>query len=84
MRLLLEVADPCGPMGCSWSGLAALYEAVSSGSDVWVNERRFRIVRELGEGGFAFVYLVRELHGERFQRERSKDPSKASGASSPP
>ncbi|GJN34133.1 hypothetical protein PR202_gb22775 [Eleusine coracana subsp. coracana] len=48
-------------MGCSISGLNALYDAATGGGDVWINERRFRVVRQIGEGGFAFVYLVREL-----------------------
>lgn len=48
-------------MGCSLSGLNALYDAVSGGVDVWINENRFRIVRQLGEGGFAYVYLVKEV-----------------------
>ncbi|KAH6799159.1 serine/threonine protein kinase 3 [Perilla frutescens var. frutescens] len=48
-------------MGCSFSGLNALYDAVNGAGDVWINENRFRIVRQLGEGGFAFVYLVKEL-----------------------
>ena len=48
-------------MGCSFSGLNALYDAVNGGGDVWINENRFRIVRQLGEGGFAYVFLVKEL-----------------------
>lgn len=48
-------------MGCSFSGLNSLYDAVNGGADVWINENRFRIVRQLGEGGFAFVYLVKEI-----------------------
>ena len=47
-------------MGCSISGLNALYESATGGGDVWINERRFRVLRQIGEGGFAFVYLVRE------------------------
>jgi len=47
-------------MGCSFSGLNALYDSVNGGGDVWINENRFRIVRQLGEGGFAYVYLVKE------------------------
>ncbi|XP_062199480.1 uncharacterized protein LOC133901942 isoform X3 [Phragmites australis] len=47
-------------MGCSISGLNALYDAATGGGDVWINERRFRVLRQIGEGGFAFVYLVRE------------------------
>lgn len=66
-------------MGCTWSGLNALYEVVGSGTDVWVNKRRFRIQRRLGEGGFAFVYLVREQPGEQ-PWEEPKDPSHVSGA----
>ncbi|PWA89190.1 Protein kinase, catalytic domain-containing protein [Artemisia annua] len=49
-------------MGCSFSGLNALYD--SSAGDVWINENRFKIVRQLGEGGFAFVYLVKEVINE--------------------
>ncbi|XAR51259.1 Non-specific serine/threonine protein kinase [Bertholletia excelsa] len=48
-------------MGCSFSGLNALYDAVNGGGDVWINENRFRIARQLGEGGFAYVYLVKEV-----------------------
>nr|GMC50726.1 probable serine/threonine-protein kinase DDB_G0291350 [Ipomoea batatas] len=48
-------------MGCSFSGLDALYDAANSGGDVWINENRFRIVRQLGEGGFAYVFLVKEV-----------------------
>uniref|UniRef100_A0A7C8YPS0 non-specific serine/threonine protein kinase n=1 Tax=Opuntia streptacantha TaxID=393608 RepID=A0A7C8YPS0_OPUST len=48
-------------MGCTFSGLNALYDAVNGGGDVWINENRFRIVRQLGEGGFAYVYLVKEV-----------------------
>ncbi|XP_020590442.1 probable serine/threonine-protein kinase DDB_G0291350 [Phalaenopsis equestris] len=48
-------------MGCSFSGLNALYDAVSGGGDVWINHNRFRILKQLGEGGFAFVYLVKEV-----------------------
>ncbi|OIW15429.1 hypothetical protein TanjilG_12283 [Lupinus angustifolius] len=47
-------------MGCSLSGLSSLYDAVNGG-EVWINENRFRIVRQIGEGGFAYVYLVKEL-----------------------
>ncbi|GKE44428.1 probable serine/threonine-protein kinase, partial [Tanacetum coccineum] len=49
-------------MGCSFSGLNALYD--SSAGDVWINENRFKIVRQLGEGGFAFVFLVKEVINE--------------------
>ncbi|KAK0586813.1 hypothetical protein LWI29_012722 [Acer saccharum] len=48
-------------MGCSFSGLNAFYDAVNGGGDVWINENRFRIVRQLGEGGFAYVFLVKEV-----------------------
>ncbi|KAK4781676.1 hypothetical protein SAY86_015778 [Trapa natans] len=48
-------------MGCSFSGLNALYDSANSGGDVWINENRFRILRQLGEGGFAYVYLVKEV-----------------------
>ncbi|XP_057472360.1 uncharacterized protein LOC130760956 [Actinidia eriantha] len=48
-------------MGCSFSGLNALYGAVNGDGDVWINENRFRIVRQLGEGGLAHVFLVKEV-----------------------
>ncbi|XP_075519430.1 uncharacterized protein LOC142553221 [Primulina tabacum] len=48
-------------MGCSFSGLNAFQDAVYGGGDVWINENRFRIVRKLGEGGFAYVFLVKEV-----------------------
>ncbi|XP_076958844.1 uncharacterized protein LOC143634711 [Bidens hawaiensis] len=48
-------------MGCSFSGLNALYDAVNGGADVWINNNRFKIIRQLGEGGFAYVFLVKEL-----------------------
>ncbi|KAK6925185.1 Protein kinase domain [Dillenia turbinata] len=51
-------------MGCSFSGLNALYDAVNGGGDVWINENRFRILRQLGEGGFAYVFLVKEVLSE--------------------
>eukprot|EP01018_Ginkgo_biloba_P039811 Gb_41703 [translate_table: standard] len=51
-------------MGCTFSGLNALYDAVHGAGDVWINENRFRIVRQLGEGGFAYVYLVKEQTGD--------------------
>ncbi|EFJ07707.1 hypothetical protein SELMODRAFT_185952 [Selaginella moellendorffii] len=59
-------------MGCSFSGLNALYEAVSGAADIWINQRRFRIVRQLGEGGFAFVYLAREIQGDRPLKQSSQ------------
>eukprot|EP00246_Nothoceros_aenigmaticus_P006304 TRINITY_DN19121_c0_g1_i1.p1 TRINITY_DN19121_c0_g1~~TRINITY_DN19121_c0_g1_i1.p1 ORF type:complete len:399 (+),score=60.11 TRINITY_DN19121_c0_g1_i1:150-1199(+) len=61
-------------MGCTWSGLSALYDAVNCTSDLWLNDRRFRIVRQLGEGGYAFVYLVKEQAGGRPSKP-PKDPS---------
>ena len=48
-------------MGCSFSGLNALYDAVNGGGDVWINDNRFRVVRQLGEGGFSYVFLVKEV-----------------------
>lgn len=67
-------------MGCSFSGLNALYEAVNGGGDVWINENRFRILRQLGEGGFAFVYLVKEVvsDGEGIAGKKLKNHSHVS------
>lgn len=65
-------------MGCTFSGLNAIYDAVNGGGDVWINENRFRIIRQLGEGGFAFVYLVKEVTPEG-SGSKFKDPSHVSG-----
>ncbi|CAF2355622.1 unnamed protein product [Brassica napus] len=65
-------------MGCSFSGLNALYDAVNGGGDVWINENRFRVVRQLGEGGFAFVFLVKEIVSDASAgglAKKVKDPS---------
>ncbi|XP_038978532.1 probable serine/threonine-protein kinase DDB_G0291350 [Phoenix dactylifera] len=71
-------------MGCSFSGLNALYDAVNAGGDVWINENRFQILRQLGEGGFAYVYLVKEVvsdggGGGGLAKKISVDPSHISG-----
>ncbi|XP_043716706.1 serine/threonine-protein kinase 16-like [Telopea speciosissima] len=69
-------------MGCSFSGMNALYGAVNGGGDVWINENRFRILRQLGEGGFANVYLVKEVGNDSAVgggvAKRIKDPSHVS------
>ncbi|CAM0950734.1 unnamed protein product [Alopecurus aequalis] len=48
-------------MGCSFSGLNALYGA--GGADIWVNDYRFRVLRRLGDAGPAgsSVFLVKEV-----------------------
>jgi serine/threonine kinase 16 len=73
-------------MGCSFSGLNALYDAVNGGGDVWINDNRFRIIRQLGEGGFAFVYLVKDVTvtssggpSSAAAKIKSKHPSHVSG-----
>ncbi|KAG5572037.1 hypothetical protein H5410_061803 [Solanum commersonii] len=45
-------------MGCSFSGLNALYDNANGGGDVWINENRFRILRQ---ASFPNVFLVKEL-----------------------
>ncbi|KAM0979984.1 hypothetical protein ACFX13_016026 [Malus domestica] len=71
-------------MGCTFSGLGALYDAVNGGGDVWINENRFKIVRQLGEGGFAYVFLVKEVvadssaSGGGGLAKKFKDPSHVS------
>lgn len=47
-------------MGCTWSGLSALYDSLNAGQEYCIKDRRFRVLKKLGEGGYAFVYLVRE------------------------
>jgi len=37
---------------------------MNGGADVWINENRFRIVKQIGEGGFAYVFLVKEIVSE--------------------
>ncbi|CAN6446759.1 unnamed protein product [Victoria cruziana] len=64
-------------MGCSFSGLNALYDAVNGGGDVWVNKNRFRVIRQLGEGGFAYVFLVKDVTAEGCGT-KFKDPSHVS------
>ncbi|RWR85013.1 serine/threonine-protein kinase 16 [Cinnamomum micranthum f. kanehirae] len=71
-------------MGCSFSGLNAFYDAVNGGGDVWINENRFRIERQLGEGGFAYVYLVKQIQTDssaatdEASGKKFKDPSHVS------
>ncbi|KAL5725609.1 non-specific serine/threonine protein kinase [Ranunculus cassubicifolius] len=63
-------------MGCSISGLNALYDAVNGGGDVWINDNRFKILRQLGEGGFAFVFLVKQIDNSAAGiTKKFKDPS---------
>ncbi|CAM0951158.1 unnamed protein product [Alopecurus aequalis] len=64
-------------MGCSISGLNALYDAATGGGDLWINKRRFRVLRQIGEGGFAFVYLVKE-HEASSDAARRGHPSHVS------
>ena len=75
-------------MGCSFSGLNALYDAVNGGGDVWINENRFKVLRQLGEGGFAYVFLVKEVvtdsasasgGGGAGLAKKVKDPTHLSG-----
>ena len=51
-------------LGCD-EGISHLYRLFGSGSSTsgqlfWVRNRCFRVRRELGEGGYAYVYLVAE------------------------
>lgn len=69
-------------MGCSFSGLNGLYDAVNGGGDVWINENRFKIIRQLGEGGFAYVFLVKQVLSEPGISKKFKDPSHISGTQS--
>uniref|UniRef100_M0ZXY4 Serine/threonine protein kinase n=1 Tax=Solanum tuberosum TaxID=4113 RepID=M0ZXY4_SOLTU len=62
-------------MGCSFSGLNGLYDAVNGGGDVWINENRFKIIRQLGEGGFAYVFLVKEVLSDPGISKKFRDPS---------
>lgn len=66
-------------MGCSFSGLNVLYDNVNAQGEVWINENRFKIVRQLGESGFASVYLVKELLSQPSTTsalsQKLKDPS---------
>ncbi|KAM1977787.1 hypothetical protein EV1_014178 [Malus domestica] len=57
------------------------------GGNVWISENRFKIVRQLGEGGFAYVYLVKEVVADSSSSsgggltKKFKDPSHVSGDS---
>jgi serine/threonine kinase 16 len=50
-------------MGCSFSGLNALSGTVGGGSDVWVKDYRFRVLRRLGDAGPAgsSFFLIKEV-----------------------
>nr|XP_009798655.1 PREDICTED: serine/threonine-protein kinase 16-like [Nicotiana sylvestris] len=65
-------------MGCSFSGLNALYDGANGGGDVWINENRFRILKQLGEGGLDNVFIVKEIISDpsipSFSK-KLKDPS---------
>ncbi|GAB4819454.1 hypothetical protein N2152v2_006500 [Parachlorella kessleri] len=37
------------------------WPALSTQQDVWLRDRRFAVLRLLGEGGYSFVYLVKEV-----------------------
>ncbi|MBA0689367.1 hypothetical protein Goari_007098, partial [Gossypium aridum] len=58
-----------------------MYDAANGGGDVWINDIRFKIVRQLGEGGFAYVYLVKEVTSDSSSisagglAKKVKDPS---------
>ncbi|OAY82174.1 Serine/threonine-protein kinase 16 [Ananas comosus] len=43
------------------SGLNALYWAMRWGGDAWINEDRFRILKQLGEGGYSSLFIVKEI-----------------------
>ncbi|KAI8472757.1 MAG: hypothetical protein J3K34DRAFT_412989, partial [Monoraphidium minutum] len=46
------------------AGILGLFKHLpvpGGGQTVQINDRRFRIIKQLGEGGYAFVYLVREV-----------------------
>lgn len=62
-------------MGCTWSGLHALSNAVGSGGEIFIKKRRFRIQKQIGEGGFAFVYLVQELTTDGGDQANGPSPS---------
>lgn len=49
-------------MGCTLSGLSALYDSMGTHEDIYIGKRRFRLLQQIGEGGYAFVYLVTEIH----------------------
>ena len=56
-------------MGCSLSGLNALYDAVATKEEVYLNNRRLEVLQVIGEGGYAFVYLVKEVSGSNGDKE---------------
>ncbi|KAG9156573.1 hypothetical protein Leryth_006570 [Lithospermum erythrorhizon] len=69
-------------MGCSASGMNALSDSVKGKGDVWINENRFRLMRKIGESGYAYVFLVKEILSDPSDpgiSKKLKDPSFASG-----
>ncbi|CAN4115506.1 unnamed protein product [Withania somnifera] len=68
-------------MGCSFSGLTALYDNANGGGDVWINENRFRILRPIGQGALSNVFLVKEVLSDPSHpgiSKKFKDPSHVS------
>ncbi|KAM3290105.1 hypothetical protein BC332_30738 [Capsicum chinense] len=68
-------------MGCSFSGLNALYDSANGGGDVWINENRFRILKPIGGGSLANLFLVKELISDPSKpgiSKEFKDPSHVS------
>lgn len=61
-------------MGCSLSGLKNLYDSFNGNEEVYIGERRFRIVQQIGEGGYAYVYLVMEVLRDYTEDLKSKTP----------
>ena len=52
-------------MGCTFSSIfkniGNSFPTIESPQVFAVNDRRFRLVKKLGEGGYSYVYLVREV-----------------------
>jgi serine/threonine kinase 16 len=70
-------------MGCSFSGLNAIYGAAGGTGEVWVNDNRFRILRQIGGTDVSStVYLVKENLPDGaigLAKKKSIDPSHISG-----
>jgi serine/threonine kinase 16 len=70
-------------MGCSFSGLNAIYGAAGGTGEVWVNDSRFRILKQIGGTDVSStVYLVNENlpdGASGLAKKKSIDPSHISG-----
>ncbi|KAJ3054330.1 Serine/threonine-protein kinase 16 [Rhizophlyctis rosea] len=53
-----------------WSSIAAMFAGFKPAPVVSVNNKKYTVTRQLGEGGFSFVYLVRAADNQHYALKR--------------